>query len=339
MNTEEKAGKDGKDRMRFKEKMLKSVLAVIAVLLLCAGTGGTASAAARPGKTSFTRQTEAYAKKVVLKWRQAKRASGYEIYRSEERNGEYTKIKTVPKPGRLKWTDEGLERGKTYYYKIRAYRKLGGQRERVYGSYSSVYKKDSSGWIYKNGYKLYYDSDGKLVKDVSRLIGKQSSYVLKVNKKKNVVTVYAKDGRRGYIIPVKAFVCAAGKSTPVGTFYTPQKYRWLLLVGPCYGQWCTGIQGDFLFHSSPYKTKNNMNLDVAEYNKMGTTCSHGCVRLKAGDAKWIYDNCKLRTKVVIYNDSSPGPLGKPKAEHLRASHKWDPTDPNMYKLCQRNGCH
>ena len=51
--------------MRFKEKMLKSVLAMIAVLLLCAGTGGTVSAAARPGKTSFTRQTEAYAKKVV----------------------------------------------------------------------------------------------------------------------------------------------------------------------------------------------------------------------------------------------------------------------------------
>ena len=69
--------------MRFKEKMLKSVLAVIAILLLSAGIGGTVSAAARPGKTSFTRQTEAYAKKVVLKWRQAKRASGYEIYRSE----------------------------------------------------------------------------------------------------------------------------------------------------------------------------------------------------------------------------------------------------------------
>ena len=51
--------------MRFKEKMLKSVLAVIAVLLLSAGIGGTVSDAARPGKTSFTMHTEAYAKKDV----------------------------------------------------------------------------------------------------------------------------------------------------------------------------------------------------------------------------------------------------------------------------------
>ena len=54
--------------------------------------------------------------------------------------------------------------------------------------------------------KLYYNAKGKVVKDVSNLIGKQDSYVIKVNKQRCTVTVYAKDGDNGYIIPVKAFV-------------------------------------------------------------------------------------------------------------------------------------
>lgn len=295
------------------------------------------SGKAVPSKVSFSIQTEPYGTKVILKWDKTKDASGYVIYRSSKKNGKYTKIKTITKADTVKWTDSGLKKGNVYYYKIRAYRNVKG--EKVYSSYSAAYKKDKGGWVYKNGYKLYYNSKGKLVKDVSSYIGKQNSYVLKVNKQKNVVTVYAKDGKNGYIIPVKAFVCATGQATPVGTFHTPQKYRWLLLVGPCYGQWCTGIQGDFLFHSSPYKTRNNQDLDVPEYNKLGTTCSHGCVRLQAGDAKWIYDNCKIGTEVVIYRSSYAGPLGKPSAAKLSSQHKWDPTDPNMYRKCQKNGCH
>ena len=113
-------------------------------------------------------------------------------------------------------------------------------------------KVPKTGWRYVKGYKLYYDKKGKLVKDVSKIIGKQSSYVIKVNKKKNCVTVYAKDGRRGYIIPVKAFPCSAGKATPITTARTPAKYRWHRLNGNCYGQWCTRIKQGYLFHSVMY---------------------------------------------------------------------------------------
>ena len=202
-----------------------------------------------------------------------------------------------------------------------------------------VFRKGTAGWKYINGLKLYYDAQGKLVKDVSKIIGKQSSYVIKVNKKMNVVTVYAKDGDNGYIIPVKSFVCSGGAATPVGTFYTPAKYRWQTLMGPCYGQWCTRIHGGVLFHSVFYSTRSNSTLSVNAYNKLGTTCSHGCVRLRAGDAKWIYDNCRLRTKVIIYNSSSVGPFGKPKAAKLASWHTWDPTDPTARSKCKARGCH
>ena len=71
---------------------------------------------------------------------------------------------------------------------------------------------------------------------------------------------------------------------------------------------------------------------VKAYNKLGTVASHGCIRLRAGDAKWIYDNCDIGTKVTIYdNKKVPGPFDKPKAQKLSSSHTWDPTDPAFKK--------
>ena len=70
------------------------------------------------------------------------------------------------------------------------------------------------------------------------------------------------------------------------------------------------------------------SLNVGAYNRLGTMASHGCVRMTAGDCKWIYDNCKVGTKVEIYNSKkNPGPFDKPKAKKLSASQTWDPTDP------------
>ena len=56
------------------------------------------------------------------------------------------------------------------------------------------------------------------------------------------------------------------------------------------------------------------------------------------DAKWIYDNCKLSTKVII-NESVGTPFGKPTAYKLEKWHTWDPTDPNMAYKCKQRGCH
>lgn len=292
-----------------------------------------------PAKVTISSGETTYnSTKITLHWKETAGASGYQIYRATSKSGTYKKVGTVSGKSTTSWKDTGLTKGKTYYYKVRAYGKVDGKT--VYGSYSSVYTKTKAGWRYVNGYKLYYNANGKLVKDVSSIIGKQSSYVIKVNKQMNCVTVYAKDGNNGYIIPVKAFICSTGYSTPTGTFYTPAKYRWHTLMGPSYGQWCTRIYSGFLFHSVFYNSYNNNNaLSVTAYNKLGTTASHGCVRLTAGDAKWIYDNCKLNTKVIIYNSSSAGPLGKPTAYKLPSWHTWDPTDPNMKSKCKSRGCH
>ena len=196
----------------------------------------------------------------------------------------------------------------------------------------------------QNGYYLAYNNRGELVKDLRSDFGNQSSYVIKVNTSTNTITVYAKFKDGTYTMPLVAFICSCGAPstpTPLGTYYTSDRWRWLRMMGPSWGQWVTQIKGDYLFHSVYYNSKNNNNnLSVKAYNKLGTACSHGCVRHKAGDAKWIYDNCKLQTKIVIYKGaSSTDPLGKPTAYKLSSSHTWDPTDPNMAYKCKQHGCH
>ena len=152
-------------------------------------------------------------------------------------------------------------------------------------------------------------------------------YMIRINKQQNVVTVY-KYGKGKKYKPYKAFVCSTGSATPVGTFHLLEKMRWHVLDGPTYGQYCTRIYRGFLFHSVWYYKPDKRTQSYVQYNKLGTTASHGCVRLTVKDAKWIYDNCPSGTKVVIYNSSDPGPLGKPKALKVRGYSGWDPTDPD-----------
>lgn len=151
-------------------------------------------------------------------------------------------------------------------------------------------------------------------------------YLLQVNKGTNVVTVYGKDSKGKYTVAVKAFVCSTGNDTPLGTYKTPNRFRWQPLMDDVWGQYCTQIVGNILFHSVYYMTRNPADLNIHAYNQLGTTASHGCVRLTCGDAKWIYDNCSLGTTVKIISGTAKNdPLGKPKA--MKISTKWDPTDP------------
>ncbi len=160
---------------------------------------------------------------------------------------------------------------------------------------------------------------------------KKDTYLIKINRSYNTITIYKKDSKGKYTVPIKAMICSVGKSgkTRTGTFKTKAKYRWKLLMNDVWGQYSTRIDGGMLFHSVYYYDDNPASLATKEYNKLGSAASHGCVRLMVKDAKWIYDNCALKTTVVIYDDKkSPGPLGKPEAIKIPSGTRWDPTDPD-----------
>lgn len=190
----------------------------------------------------------------------------------------------------------------------------------------------ANGWAYVDGYKLYFN-DGILNQNVDSIIGRQSHYVVKVNTYTNTVTVYAKDGANGYIIPVKTMICSTGRAnTPTikGTFTIRRYGRWATLMGPVYGQYCSQIYGGYLFHSAWYYVNgNNRTLSVSEYLKLGNNASHGCVRMTVADAKWIYDNCNGST-VTVYSSADNGPFDKPARPNpvrISGDYGYDPTDP------------
>lgn len=154
---------------------------------------------------------------------------------------------------------------------------------------------------------------------------------LKVNTQCNVVTAYRRED--GKWKPARVMLCSTGVdgATPEGTFYTQGKWNWGELMNDVYGQYCTHITGDVLFHSVYYlEPFQKDSQPTVQFNYLGYTASHGCVRLSVMDAKWIYENCPRGTRVTVYRSSDPGPLGKPPriiVSQSRATY-WDPTDPD-----------
>lgn len=269
-----------------------------------------------------------------------KGAGGYYIYNIKD-DGGLELLKTIKDNHTSRFVIAGLTYNNTYRLTVQAFKKNKGTGEFIAGPYdeTGVAKKLKVTTKYKNGFKYYYDADGNVIKDVEKLLPKKRKYMIKVNTERCVMTIYAKDGRKGYRIPVKSFLCSPGRGTKSGTFSVGEKYRYRSLFYNSYSQWTTVIHGNILFHTTPYKSYGNNNtLDVAEYNKLGTAASHGCVRLQCVAVKWIYDNCPRGTKVVLYKSKKAGPFGKPKLEKLPKWHKWDPTDPTAVKRCKKHGC-
>lgn len=196
-----------------------------------------------------------------------------------------------------------------------------------------------TGFAMDGQYRRYYKA-GAQQEDISELGVVSGPYFIQVYKPSNYLIIFAKDPATGaFNTPVQAMRVSCGTPTPTGTYYTPARYRWLKMVGDTWAQWCTQIQGDYLFHSVPNWTKNNKDLEVYEYNQLGNTRSLGCIRLNCEDAKWIYDNCQLGTQVNISSTLTSGPLAKPAGLQIPSWHTWDPTDPTAYVYCDQHGCH
>ena len=71
-----------------------------------------------------------------LSWNKVTGSSGYEVLRATSKTGTYKSVKTITSGSTVSYTDTKLATGKTYYYKVRAYRTV--DKKKVYSSYSSV---------------------------------------------------------------------------------------------------------------------------------------------------------------------------------------------------------
>lgn len=93
---------------------------------------------ARLGKVKIaTANSESYST-IRVTWNKVSGANGYKVYRSTSKDGKYAAIGSTAKNSAVTFLDKKAVTGKTYYYKVRAYRNVSGKK--VYGSYSATEK-------------------------------------------------------------------------------------------------------------------------------------------------------------------------------------------------------
>ena len=133
----------------------------------------------------------------------------------------------------------------------------------------------------------------------------EKGYVLKISVANQKVYAYGWSAETSeYTILVRVMICSTGLKgtpTPTGTFSAVGPVaRWgYFPKWGVYAQYLFRIKGPYLFHSVLYRTANENSLIKSSLNNLGNRASHGCVRLKVPDAKWIYTNCKAGTTVIV----------------------------------------
>lgn len=78
---------------------------------------------------------------IQVSWTKASGVNGYEIYRASSANGSYQSVGTV-NSSKASFTNKNLTKGKTYYYKVRAYQTVNGTK--VYSEYTKAVKRKAA---------------------------------------------------------------------------------------------------------------------------------------------------------------------------------------------------
>ncbi|MDD6195021.1 MAG: fibronectin type III domain-containing protein [Lachnospiraceae bacterium] len=104
---------------------------------LAYGAGSsTLTTSTRPAQVVGLKQTKASTGSATIQWSKVSGATGYQIYRATSSKGTYSLLNTVTSGSTVSYTNSKLSAGRTYYYKVRALRKVGSTN--YMGSFSAV---------------------------------------------------------------------------------------------------------------------------------------------------------------------------------------------------------
>ncbi|MGJ7920825.1 Ig-like domain-containing protein [Neobacillus sp. LXY-4] len=126
----ETTAKDGKYSITIKSQIAGTKIGVYTI----DNAGNTSSTKYTTVVNSAIKAASSGYNKIKVSWFSVPEASGYEIYRSTSSSTTYSKVGTVTSGGTLSFTNSGVITGKTYYYKVRAYRTINGTK--VYSPYT-----------------------------------------------------------------------------------------------------------------------------------------------------------------------------------------------------------
>ncbi|MBQ9531818.1 MAG: L,D-transpeptidase family protein [Eubacterium sp.] len=201
-----------------------------------------------------------------------------------------------------------------YYFNIKSEMVTGWKTVKAEKYYFSPKKKTlgraATGTVKINGKTYKFNKKGQLIsakqmmKRKANKISSPTKYLILVNKSTHKVGVFK--GKKGDWKLINYWTCTIGAPatpTPSGTF----------LMGPSGGKpfhqvyfdsaqircwYASRITGGYNFHSVLYSQASK---PVRVVNpRLGANLSHGCIRLKIENAKWIYNKIPKNTKCVIY---------------------------------------
>lgn len=142
------------------------------------------------------------------------------------------------------------------------------------------------------------------------LAGKgDSPYRVEVDLVNQIVTVFTNDDNDDIVMQC---LCSSGANdaTPTGTFKMPQKKRpterteWFhFRAFGGYARYATRIYMDVMFHSLLYSRPRESRINEQSVKDFGYPVSHGCIRLRVEDAKFIAENCPVGTRVKIHKEN------------------------------------
>lgn len=177
-------------------------------------------------------------------------------------------------------------------------------------------RKITEGWEYIGKYRRYRKADGSLMEDVTSIFNPSSKYIT-VDRTRGRVTIYGYNSATGsYDTPIKSMICSVGNpisNTAAGTYKIGWQLKKKEMNGEdykCWAPYVSQIYDAVYFHGVASSTPDLNMISAVDFNSLGSPMSHGCVRLAAIDAKWIYDNVSSGTTVRI-GDNLDYPLTNP----------------------------
>lgn len=137
------------------------------------------------------------------------------------------------------------------------------------------------------------------MEEKSKKYSSPTGYLILLDRNNTKVGIFKK--KDGKWENIQLFSCCVGKAsspTPTGVFHVGIKGQFFNARGGGRCWYYTQIRGNYLFHSQIYDRQSSpRRITDGRINKW---CSHGCVRLRIADAKWIYNNIPGGTTICIY---------------------------------------
>ncbi|WP_051542144.1 L,D-transpeptidase family protein [Clostridium lundense] len=169
----------------------------------------------------------------------------------------------------------------------------------IYGSTQEVKvlgKKGNFYYVQAKDYDTLNEVKGYIRSDYIKQVTPSSNYSIVVDISDQKVYIYKNNKLN------QTFICSTGMDatpTPTGRYLIGGRGE---SFGREKGYLCYNfvrINHDYLFHSVLHYVDGSIIQE--EYKKLGKKASHGCIRLKDENIKWIYNNIPRNTLVVIQN--------------------------------------